>query len=349
MINKKTILLVVVILAAVSAGIFYYIKDGRKPERLRVTGIVEGTEVNLSSKVSGRLSYVCCKEGDDVREGSAAVKLENDDLRASAEKAAAGVKRADFDIRVSEAAIENFRANLAGTEADIKNTESEVERTRVQLEDAGTHMKRAGALYKQEYISRESFDTAVFNYEASSASFASAKAKLEASSSRKVAAVAQLRVAENQLNSARAGLMQAEADLAYSRSRLSDTVITSPLSGTVVFKAFEKGETVSPNMTILTIVDMNNLFVRTDVEETLIGNVPLHGEADISIEGMPGRIFKGKISEVGRYAGFATQRDVTKGRQDIKTFRVKIALDKADDILKPGMTVTVEIPKAATR
>jgi len=60
---------------------------------------------------------------------------------------------------------------------------------------------------------------------------------------------------------------------------------------------------------------------------------------------MSGKAFRGKVSEIGRYAEFATQRDVTRGRQDIKTFRVKIKIDDKEGILKPGMTVSVEIPK----
>jgi len=123
---------------------------------------------------------------------------------------------------------------------------------------------------------------------------------------------------ESQLNAAKAGLRESEANLSYSQSRLAYATITTPLSGTVVFRAFEKGETVSPGATILTIVDLSHLWVRVDIEETMIGGIILNTEATIRLNGSTGRVFKGRISEIGRYGGFATQRDVTRGRQDIK-------------------------------
>jgi HlyD family secretion protein len=112
-----------------------------------------------------------------------------------------------------------------------------------------------------------------------------------------------------------------------------------------VFKALEKGETVSPGVTILTIVDLADLYVRVDLDETMVGNISLNSEAIIRTVGTPQRTLKGKIYEIGRYAEFATQRDVTRGRQDIKTFRVKVRFADTGGVLKPGMTVEVEIPK----
>ena len=170
-------------------------------------------------------------------------------------------------------------------------------------------------------------------------------AKLNAASAGRNAAAAQVEASLSQLNSSKAMLKEAEAGLAFSRSKLEDTTIYSPVSGTIVYKALEKGETVNPGSVILTIVELDNLYVRADIEETLVSNVVLGSEASVTVESMPGKVFKGKVSEIGRYAEFATQRDVTRGRQDIKTFRVKIKVDDKEGILKPGMTVSVEIPK----
>jgi hypothetical protein len=132
-------------------------------------------------------------------------------------------------------------------------------------------------------------------------------------------------------------LRQSEATLTYSRAKLAETAVKSPISGVVVFKALEKGETVSPGPTILTFVDVDNLYIRVDLEETIIGSIALNSEASIRTEGAPDRIFKGTVSEIGRYAEFATQKDVSKGRQDIKTFKVKITVSDSGGFLKPGL------------
>lgn len=347
--KKKLISAVAILLIIIAGLVFFYSGNRRGSDSVRVVGSVEGIEVNLSTKVAGRISELCCKEGDEVREGSLAIKLENMDLQAAVAQTLAGVEKANAEVRVSEAVIGSARANLASAEADIKNAGAEVERAKVQMEEASRQRERAQALFKQEYISREALDAAVASYDVSVANHVSSKARLMAAYSRKDAATAQLLTSENQIISARAAVKQADAGLSYNRARLSDTIITNPVSGTVVFKALEKGETVSPGTTVLTVVDLNNLFVRTDIDESRIGNISLNSEADIRIEGMPGRIFKGKISEVGRYAEFATQRDVNRGRQDIKTFRVKIKLGDTGGILKPGMTVEVEIPKRSAK
>jgi HlyD family secretion protein len=343
--KKRTISIVVAVLIVIAVLIIIYVSKGKRTETIKTAGIIEGTEVNLSSQVSGTISYVCCDEGDSVKEGEVAFKLESDDLMALVEQAKAGVKKANAVIRVSESEIKNAHANIKSSEADIKTAQANTEKARVQMELAKKEMDRANTLYKQEFVSKDSVDVAVTQYNASLADYESSKSMLASANSKKDAAVAQLNTAENQLKSAEADLKQSEANLAYNLARLDYATITSPISGTVVLKALEKGETVSPGMTVLTVVYMKDLYARVDIDETLIDNVALNGEALISPEGIPKRIFKGWVSEIGRYGEFATQKEVTRGRQDIKTFRVKIRFGDTGGVLKPGMTVEVEIPK----
>ncbi len=343
--KKRSVLIAVAVLIIIIVFIFFYFNKGKKAETIKSTGIIEGVEVNLSSKVSGRISFICCNEGDPVKEGEVAIKLESEDLSALVKQASAGVERAKAEVKVSESAIGNAQANIVTAETDIKTAESDLEKARVQMELAKSEMDRSNALYKKDFISKESLDLAVTAYNASVADYMSSKSRLASAHSKRDAAVTQLKTAESQLTSAKANIKQSEANLSYNFAKLADTIITSPLSGNVVFKALEKGETVSPGMTILTIVDMKDIYARVDIDETLIDNVALNSKAIIRTEGTPERIFKGIVYEIGRYAEFATQRDVTRGRQDIKTFRVKIKLDDTGGALKPGMTVEVEIPR----
>ncbi len=343
--KRRLILVSILTLIALALLASFFAKRGGKSESIRTTGIVEGEEVNISTTVPGRILKECCEEGAAVTKGATVVELENDDLRASVEQALAGVEKAKAEVSVSESAIESSRANIRSAEADIKNAEADIEKTRALMEEAKRHRDRLDALYKKQLVSRESSETAGVNYDTAVADYASSKTRLTAASSKRDAASAQLTTAEDQLNLAKASLRQSEAALTYSRAKLAETIIRSPITGTVVFRALEKGETVSPGTTILTIVDLDNLYVRVDIDETMIGSIALNSEASIRTEGLPDRAFKGKVSEIGRYAEFATQKDVGRGRQDIKTFKVKITLLDSDGFLKPGMTVQVEIPK----
>lgn len=343
--GKKGVVAAVVLCAVVGALLIYFVAGNKEKPSMHVTGIMDGVEVNLSSKAAGRIVSVCCNEGDTVKNGQTAITLESDDIKASVAQAGAAVERANSDIKVSVASVENAKANILIADSDMKSAAADLDKARVQMEEAVREADRAEELYKKEYISRESRDQIVSSSKGSAAAYESTKEKLNSARSRKTAALRQLDAATSQLSSSRAMLKEAEANLAFNRSKLADMTIASPVAGTVIFKAVEAGETVAPGVTILTIVDLNSLYARVDVDETRIGGVVLNSPALVTVEGVPGKGFKGKVSEIGRYAEFATQRDVIRGREDIKTFRVKVRVDNTEGILKPGMTVDVEISK----
>ena len=297
----------IIILSAAAAAIIIfviyssYFKD-KGSESIRTAGIVQGTEVNITSNIPGKIAELCCSEGENITAGSLAASLDSDDFKAAVEQADASVQRAIADINTSEANIETAKARLV---------EAKIEKERMT------------SLFQENLVPRAKFDS-------SEANLNSAAAIHKASVS--------------QLASSKARLKEAEAQLSQQKARLNDTIITTPISGVVVFKALERGEFVSPGITIYTIVDMEDLWVRIDVEESLIGMIKIGSSAFITTDAMPDKKIEGKVSEIGRYAEFATQRDVKHGTQDIKTFHVKIHFTDVERSLKPGMTVNVEIP-----
>lgn len=345
--RRNAIIALLFVLVAVSLlGAFYYFR-GDNATSLHVTGTIEGTEVNLSPKVAGRISSIGCREGDSVRKGQVVVALESEDIRASVRQARAAVERSKYEVEIAMASAESYRAILDGAEADLRSAEADLAKVREQMEEAKRVADRREELYAKNLIAMESRDQVVSSYKVYAAAHESAREQVDSARSGKEAAAARLRIALGQGNASRAALKEAEANLAYHRSKQADMVLAAPIGGTVIFKAFETGETVNPGETILTLVDLEHLFARVDIDETKIGSVVLDGDARITVEGVPGRVFRGRIAEIGRYAEFATQRDVIRGREDIKTFRVKIRIDDPSGILKPGMTVDVELPNAA--
>lgn len=343
--RKRIIILTVALILTAFIALFFYRQHGGREAALITSGIVEGREVNLSSKVPGRITTICCNDGDSIQAGSKAVILESSDLEALVRQAEAGVERSRADVRSATSAVTNARAALRVSEAEIASAEAAVEKALVTRENAAKEMKRVEALYREDLVSQQTFDKAVAIHDISAAELQASRSLLESASAKKNAAVARLNAAVSQLDAARKTVLEAEANLSYHRSRLNDTEITSPISGTVAFRAFEEGETVNPGITVMTIIDMEHLFVRSDIEETKIRGIALNDTAYISIEGAPDNIIEGRVSEVGRYADFATQRDVVRGRQDIRTFRIKIAFQDKTGTLKPGMTVMITFRK----
>jgi HlyD family secretion protein len=301
--KKRAFIIIVISISVLLIFIYFFYLKEKKEEPIRTAGTVKAREVNLSSKVKGRLSEICCKEGMHVQSGTVVFRIESSELEAELESAQASLERARADVLASE-------ANVAVA--------------RTKLDKARRDRERIESLFRDGFVSQADLDDAVTKFD-------SARATYDASVST--------------LSSAKAHIKEAEAELLLSKTRLSDTEVKTPFSGLVVYRALEPGEYVTPGLTVLTIVDLDDLWVRVDLDESLIGYVTYGSEAFITIDGIPSVVIKGKVSEIGSYADFAMQRDVRYGRQDIKTFHVKIRFEDRDKILKPGMTVNVEIPR----
>lgn len=337
------------LIAAIAMGVasfpaaMFFLKASR-PATFKTAGVIEGMEVNVSSTVPGRILKKFSGEGDPVTSGQVLIELESDELSALKEQASANVEKVKADMQVFASAIENAKANMEAAEADIQGAAAGLEKARVDMEEKKRELDRYEALFRKQLAARATYDAVLAAYEGAEADYRSAKARLVSIQAKRTAANAQLKTAESQLNASMADLAVAEANRSVYAARLAQTIITSPISGVVVFNAMEPGEWVNPGFTILTIVDMENLYAKIAVEETLVDRISLNQTAAIHTDNSPGKAFRGKISEIGRYAEFATQRDVTRGWQDIRTFKVKVKVEDPGRHLKPGMTVEVEIP-----
>ena len=169
--------------------IVVYFQRNTESSGFHAAGIVEGTEVNLASEITGRIVYVCCREGDPVQEGQEVVKLESDELRASMEQASAALEKAQADVEVSRSAIDSALANQSSADAEIQNAAAEIERAKAQRDEAKLELDRYDSLYKRQIIPKATLDvatttqnTAVANYRAALAKAASARSQEDSAS-----------------------------------------------------------------------------------------------------------------------------------------------------------------------
>ena len=128
--KKKIIFIAAPVLIILTILSVFYAHRNKAPTAIRTTGVVEGTEVNVSSMITGRILKECCREGDIVQHGQVLIELESDELRASMEQALAGIEKSKADIDVYASAIETARANAASAVADIEDAAAEVEKAR---------------------------------------------------------------------------------------------------------------------------------------------------------------------------------------------------------------------------
>ncbi|MBI5096736.1 MAG: efflux RND transporter periplasmic adaptor subunit [Nitrospirae bacterium] len=245
---------------------------------------------------------------------------------------------------MAQANLENAKARVEGARAELKAAESEIDRVRALFQEAKDNFQRVSGLFAQGYAAKKDSDAAKAAYDTTNAQRQSALAKKQGIKAELTTVQAGLKAAGAQLNSAKAVIGEAEARLRLIETQARYTEISSPIGGVIAYKSFEAGEMVLAGKTIYTIYDLKNIWGRVDIEETDIGRIKLGGRAMIIIAGLAGRRSEGEVIEIGREAEFATQRDVTRGRQDIKTFRVKVAIKGDEGLLKPGMTVVVRFP-----
>ena len=337
---------IIFILGIILAGLLVYLKF-KKPDKpsdcIETTGLIEATEVSLSPKIAGRIAWLCCKEGDEIKAGTLAIRLDDKELKAKVEQGKKALQTAASSLKISEANLENTILEVDAVKAEAQAAEAEVSRMNALAEDAKKNLQRVSRLFKDGLISEREMDSAKTNYDANYAQLDSAMARKRAADAKLKTSISNIKASEAQVSSAKAKMQESQAGLNVLETQLKDTEIISPIDGVIVYKAFETGEVINSGASIYTIHDFKNIWARVDIEETTVGEIRLGNKAVITASALPDKEFNGEVIEIGREGEFATQRDVTRGRSDIRTFRVKVGIQEPNGLLKSGMTVKAKI------
>ena len=340
--------LVLLVLIAAIAGGGYYLST-RPPTALVLTGIVTTHDVVVSPQIGGRLVSLTVKEGDTVTKGQTVAEIEPGELAAdrayyehSAEGLASQVQESEAALRLQlrqlDEQITQAEATVATTVAQQAAAAADVERAKVTL-DRTRDLSRAGLAPAQQLDeARTTFDAVQARAEslarqadASRAALALVRANAEQVAMRR----SQVQISQHQL--AAVGAQKDKADV-----RLRYASVQSPVSGIVDVQPAREGEVVNAGQALLTLIDPDNLWVRADIEETYIDRIKMGDTLAVRLpsgEERTGTVFYRRAD-----ASFATQRDVSRTKRDIKTFETRLRLDNADRKLAVGMTVYVLLP-----
>jgi multidrug resistance efflux pump len=347
-VRKKAI---IALLIAVAAFVLFYFliysKNSGQQNVFRTTGIMESTEVEVSSKIPGRLAHIGFHEGDHVTKGELVAQIEPSEYDALRAQADAAVTTARKNLAAGYAALDNARAMRESAKSDAVRAEAQTRSADAALTQAEVDLVRADELFSKGVIPRSELDQATTNWDTYSAALDGAKAAKEAADSAAKAATAALNESGENVAALKARVAEAQSALNVADVRLSDTSINSPVDGVVDYRYLEDGETVAPGTPILNIINPADTWARADVDERYIGRIKVGQAARVTLEYMPDKVFEGTVYDIGREGDFATERDVTRGRQDIRTFRTRIRVKDPGGVLKNGMTVIVELPLRA--
>jgi HlyD family secretion protein len=330
--KRKLILLVLVVAAVAVAAAFIYPRLFRKTQdtnTLRLSGNIEAHESVVGFKVQGRIVELPVQEGQWVDAGTLLARLDGDDYLRQAEmdEAALRVQRAQLEL------------GLAGTRRqELEATQQSLIDAKANLEQKKLDYNRAEGLYRGGVASRQERDQADTNLKRAEATYRRAQQMYDEGREG---------TRREQLAVDRAAVVQAEQKLRMSKLNLEYTVLRAFTSGVVVVRDAELGEVVAPNTPVVTIADLDHLWLRAYVSETDLGRVRWGQEAAVRTDTFPGKTYRGRISFISDKAEFTPKSVQTFKERVTLVYRIKIDVENPNHELKPGMPAdaTIELSK----
>lgn len=295
--------------------------------------------VNIGANVMGRITDLNVKEGDRVQRNQVLARLESVQAQADVQAQQASLNSTLAESSAAESGLKAMDENLRTAQASLDRAKAELERARLDYE-------RAGELWKAKLIAKQEFDSKKAAYDSSDAGLREAQARLAQMRAQREQTAAQLSVSQRRIAQVRATL-----------NRFSDVLqkhsAVTPIDGIVTNLPVRVGETVVPGIQnssaslIMTIADMSLITAEVKVDETDIVNVKLDQAADVTIDAMPNRTFKGHVIEIGntailRSTGLAANQSAVSS-QEAKDFKVVVALDAPPSDIRPGLSCTAKI------
>ena len=350
----------VVVLLLVAGGIYASIQYSQKSvvtvqtgrsARQDLTALVTAsgeikpkTYINIGSnaQAAARITGILVTEGQRVHKGQVLAKLES--IQPEADVAAQKAT-----VSVSEADSASAEAALKAQDQGIMTLEASLERAKSDMTRARLNMDRARKLKPEGLISAQDYDMRAAELETYSAAIHESEARI-------AQAKAQRDQFRAQLNSSQKRVAVSQANLRRADDVLNRTITFAPLDGVVTNLPVRVGETVVPGIQnsaaslIMTIADMSLITAEVKVDETDIVNVKLDQIANITIDAIPGKTFKGHVIEIGntailRSTGLAASQSAISS-QEAKDFKVVVVLDNPPAEIRPGLSCTAKITTA---
>ena len=286
------------------------------------------TYVNIGANAFGKIVHLYVKEGDRVKAGQMLAQLEN--------------VQPNADVDAMQASLAAARTDAVAADAALNTSVADLNRAKSDLEKSDLDWTRAQGLYKDALISKSDFDNQKATHQAAVAGLAQAQAR-----------VAQ---AKAQKDSADRRVGGAAANLTHADDVLKKTTYQAPFDGIITGLPVREGESVvigiqnSPGSVLMTLSDMSIITAEVQVDETDIVNVHLGQAAEVNIDAIPKKTFKGTVTQIGdnavvRSTGLSTSQQTT-ASQEAKDFKVVVTLQDPPQNLRPGLSATAKITTA---
>ena len=317
--KKKIVLPLAALILAAVAFTALFLRGRGEDDTIRFHGNIEATDVELSFRVPGRIIERPASEGQPIAAGAIVARLDETDNRTELAAREGELAAARAALRELEAGFR--REEVAQAEAVVRAAEAEASRTAKELE-------RQEGLYQKDVISRRELEVAQSQARTAQEKWNETRQRL---------ALLARGPRQEQIEQAAARVQSAEAAVLGAQTRVGYTTLTSPISGWVLAEHVEAGEQVNAGTPIVTVADLQNVWLRAWIDQSDLGKVRLGQAVNVTTDSFPGKIYKGRISFISPEAEF-TPRAVQTQKERVKlVYRTRIQLENPALELKPGM------------
>ena len=312
-------------------------RDKTPQDRVRVSGHVEADDVQIAPEVAGRVLELRVAEGDRVNKGDLIARLDTRDTELTLARAHADRDQADAQLRLLLAGSRS--EDIRQAEAQATASRADVQAAAADLSNAQADLERYEALLRANAGSRKARDDAQMRRDVADQKVRGAKERARASEESAARVKAGSRPQE--IQAARARLAGVDAQIATSEKALADATIVAPVGGVVTEKLVNVGELVAARMPLVMITDQDHAWGEVFVDEPIVPRVKLGQPATVFTDA--GQSIPGKLTYISPRAEFTPRNVQTADERSRLVYRVKVGVDNANGVLKPGMPVEAEI------
>lgn len=326
--KKKAVLSIIfsaLVLIGAGVVVIFFLQKEEKVKPMIRTGQIEMREIDVASKIPGRIDWIAADEGDAILQGQDLFRLTDRELRAKQGQAQGSVSsaKAQWDMA------------LNGTRPEqIEMAERNLAAAKTQVELAEKTFNRMKHLYDDRLISEQEFDVIRQKYDAAQevVKVATSQVLMAHNGARSE----EIRMAQAQFEKATKALDEAQA-------YLDESIVRSPLAGIVSKRYMDAGELVSTGYPVLSIIDTTDAWAELNLPEHELAKLRIGSEIDGYVQGLA-KTIKFTVIHFSAMANFANWRAQNeKGTFDVRSFTVKLKPVAAVPSLRPGMTVNFDL------
>jgi HlyD family secretion protein len=345
-----------VLVVALAGVLTYYLTH--RGAALAYSGTVETREIQVGSKVGGRVTEVAVEEGQMVKAGAALVRFEADELKMERGNRPEEIAQAEATAQAQKAMLEE--AKNGPRVQELAQAKADYDASVADEKNAQVNWERMQTLVRGDTVSKQQYDDAVALRDSTAQRTESARQRLKMleEGTRKEdldAAEQRFKQAEaaaelmrrgyrrEDIDAARGRLAQAQAQVAELDARLREAELDAPTDGVVETVSVRPGDLVPAGRIVMTMLEPSQLWVKIYIPETDLGRVRLGQVASVEVDSFRGREFAGHVDQISSQAEFLPRNVETRDDREHQVFGAKVYVDNSNGVLKSGMSATVQL------